>query len=460
MTQNTPHPHEAPQPRTAAVYLLLLPLAALPLWGWTLWTAQEALFLPLLIAGGVTLTTLVVLVLVLDHRVRKARALRAKLDALTAQAGDLAEQGLPEMVRRLRSGESAERVMHALPQVEDPAGRAVLRVFATAIADAEQRRAATVTACATAAGRLQALTTTMLADLRHMQERHGDSSSAADDVLGDLMHLDHNIAQAGRTADSIAVLTGARSGRRWGRAIPLESVVRGAMSRIGDYRRVRVHHVPERAVAGFAAEGIIHALAELLDNATKFSPPTAQVHVHVEEVQAGITIMIEDGGLVMGEEALARARSAVTEGEDLDAISGTRLGLSVVGRISRRYGLSVSFRASSLGGTAVVLLLPEKLVKPLPAPSAPAPATAPTPAVAPTEEIVETPERSPATDSTPPRDPGTGLPVRRRGRTLAAVERKRPAPTPTSGPTTSAKGFGAFRDAVRGQNPTGSPKDT
>lgn len=457
MTQNTPHPHGVPQPRSAAVYLVLLPLAALPLWAWTLWTAPESLFFPLLTAGGITLASLVVLVLVLDHHVRRARALRVKIDALLTQAGDLAERGLPGMVHRLRSGESAERVLHALPKVEDPAGRAVLHTFATAIADAEQRRAATVTACATAAGRLQALTTTMLADLRQMQERHGDSDAAAD-VLGDLMHLDHSTAQAGRTADSIAVLTGARSGRRWGRAIPLESIVRGAMSRIGDYRRVRVHHVPERAVAGFAAEGVIHALAELLDNAAKFSPPTAQVHVHVEEVQAGVTIMIEDGGLIMGEEALAKARSAVTEGEDLGAISGTRLGLSVVGRIARRYGLSVAFRASSLGGTAVVLLLPEKLVKPLPAPSVPAPA----PAGAPTEEStpVERPKTSPIPDSTPPRDPGTGLPVRRRGRTLAAVERKRPAPTTTSGPTTSAKGFGAFRDAVRGQDPTGSSKDT
>src|SRR5699024_11643741 len=95
------------------------------------------------------------------------------------------------------------------------------------------------------------------------------------------------------------------------------------MSRVGDYRRVRLHHIPERAVAGFAAEGIIHALAELLDNAAKFSPPTAQVHVHVEEVQAGIMFMVEHGGPVMGEAALARARSAVTQGPDQAADAGT-----------------------------------------------------------------------------------------------------------------------------------------
>src|SRR5699024_12401172 len=77
-------------------------------------------------------------------------------------------------------------------------------------------------------------------------------------------------------------------------------------------------------------------------------------------------------------------------------------------------------------------------------------------------EKAEPTERAttPATaDSTPSRDPKTGLPVRRRGHTLAAAKSKKPTRT-TSGPTTSAKGFGEFRNAVRGQNPTGSPKDT
>src|SRR5699024_2549657 len=277
MTQNSPHPSEAFRPRSTVAYLLLLPLVALPLWIWVLWEAPEELFLPHLIAGGSTLVILVVLVLVLNHRVRKNHALPAKVHPLRSQADTLAEEDLPAMAQKLRAGESLARIMHALPNPQAPTGQADLPTSVPASAASARRRAATVPACATAAGRLQALTTKMLADLRQMQERHGDSA-AAGDVLGDLMHLDHSTAQAGRTADSIAVLTGARSGRRWARAIPLESIVRGAMSRVGDYRRVRLHHIPERAVAGFAAEGIIHALAELLDNAAKFSPPTAQVH--------------------------------------------------------------------------------------------------------------------------------------------------------------------------------------
>lgn len=490
MTDKTPRDRGAPPTRSNAPLWFLLPLPALLLWGWVLWAAPEELLTPVLVTGGITAVLLAVCALLLVRHARTVHRLRGRIDAISAQGASLAERDLPRAVTRLREGASAERVLHGLPRVEHPAGQAVLDLVVSEISSAERRRAATVTACATAAGRIQAMTTTMLADLRAMQDSHGDGTAGAD-VLGDLMHLDHAVARTGRTADSIAVLTGARSGRRWSRAIPLESVVRGAMGRIGGYQRVRLHHVPAQAIAGFAAEGIIHALAEILDNAAKFSPPTAEVHVHVEEVQAGLAVMVEDGGLVMGEEALRRARDTVDRGLDIGAISGTRLGLSVVGLIARRYELSVAFRPSSRGGTAVVLLVPRSLIKPLtagptqasapaapsppaqqPAPPIPGPQTVPQPP-APQPPVRQEPPPPPATQTgtgpepagrpeaeetdTPPRH-ASGLPMRRRGRTLAATQRPEPGPT-TPGPTTSAQGFGAFRSAVRGQEPTGTPKD-
>ncbi|WP_017571568.1 ATP-binding protein [Nocardiopsis halotolerans] len=449
MTAETPRPGGAPPRWLAAPRWLLLPLAALPFWAVTPWVAPDARALPVLAAAAVPLLLLVILATVLNRRDRRSLDLRAQLDALRADTASLADEHLPRLAVRLRAGDSADTALRALPQPADEGGRALLRAAATEIAAAERRRSAAMVACATAAGRVQALTTTMLADLRRMQERHGDGDAGAD-VLGDLMHLDHSTAQAGRIADSIAVLTGARSGRRWSRAIGMESVVRGAMARIGAYQRVRVHNASTQAVAGFAAEGVIHALAEILDNAARFSPPAAEVHVHVEEVQAGIAIMVEDGGLVMGEEALRRARRTVENGLDLATISGTRLGLSVVGQIAHRYGLSVSFRSSSRGGTAVILLLPRKLIKPLPAPVAP-----PDSAAATTVTAEPSTPSTPASAATAPAGTDTttntnGLPQRRRGRTLAAAESTRPEPR-TSGPATSPKGFGAFRSAVSGR---------
>ncbi|MBK3581633.1 ATP-binding protein, partial [Streptomyces sp. MBT65] len=223
-----------------------------------------------------------------------------------------------------------------------------------------QERAAALSATANAAGRMQALATGMLADLRTMEERHSD-----EDVLADLLHLDHRTAQAGRIADSVAVLTGARSGRRWARPIAMESILRGAMGRISGYQRVRVHSASDTAVAGHAAEGVMHALAELLDNAANFSPPSAEVHVYVEEVPAGVILSVEDSGLVMGDIQLRRAERSVSgDSTELGGLTGTRLGLAVVGRLARKYGLKVSYRPSARGGTGVLMLIPQDILVP------------------------------------------------------------------------------------------------
>ncbi|MGW7610341.1 ATP-binding protein [Streptomyces sp. NPDC054766] len=384
---------------------------------------------------------------------------------------------------------------------------------------ADSNRTAAVSATANAAARMQALSTGMLADLRAMEERHSD-----EDVLADLLHLDHRTAQAGRLADSVAVLTSARSGRRWARPIVMESILRGAMGRIGGYQRVRVHSTSGAAVAGHAAEGVMHALAELLDNAANFSPPTAEVHVYVEEVPAGVIVSVEDSGLVMGDVQLRRAERAVSGGivnaSDLGGLTGTRLGLAVVGRLAGKYGLKVSFRPSARGGTGVLVLIPQDLLTPANAPHGTTPLSAgPEPVVSAPAAVEgrtsasrsradqEPPEpqrphgsqgsqesRSPQESSASPvsyaaarsaddLDPDPvpthdsprheqgpastgGLPKRRRGRTLAHAERSRSHASPPATPeprtgddpkSRSAARFGTFRQAVRGTAP-GAPE--
>ncbi|WP_037682753.1 ATP-binding protein [Streptomyces cellulosae] len=373
---------------------------------------------------------------------------------------------------------------------------------------ATSERAAAISATANAAGRMQALATGMLADLRAMEERHSD-----EEVLADLLHLDHRTAQAGRLADSVAVLTGARSGRRWARPIVMESILRGAMGRISGYQRVRVHSASEAAVAGHAAEGVMHALAELLDNAANFSPPSAEVHVYVEEVPAGVIVSVEDSGLVMGEVQLRRAEEAVSgESGGLGGLTGTRLGLAVVGRLARKYGLRVSFRPSARGGTGVLMLIPQDILTSLAAaeppaglsstsaaqPSPPAETSArtsaeqPGPRAAPVvpagsttgagSDPVRLPESPTGADpgplpphDSPDPDPlpvhesadhaaderPTGLPKRRRGLTLAEAERRlgaartaesRPAPAADDAKTRATR-FNNFRQAVRSSAP-------
>jgi hypothetical protein len=286
----------------------------------------------------------------------------------------------------------------------------------------------------------------MLADLREMEQRHGE------EVLGDLLKLDHSTAQAGRLADSIAVLTGARSGRRWTKPITMESISRGAVGRISAYQRVRMHSTSTVAVAGYAAEGVMHALAELMDNATTFSPPSEEVHVYVEEVYAGVVITIEDAGLGMSQAALRRAEKAVSSEQlDLTTLSGTRLGLAVVGCLARKYGLTISFRPSSRGGTGVVVLIPQRLITQIDDDALAPPRT--TFATAPPEPRPAAVSVRAEEDSTDALDGETGgLPKRRRGQTLASASRPAApavAKAATPRPSDAAARFSAFRKAIQ-----------
>ncbi|GHF74578.1 hypothetical protein GCM10018790_60490 [Kitasatospora xanthocidica] len=434
----------------------------------------------------------------LDAERAGLEAERARAEAERAELDLIAEGVLPEVVERLRAGAAVDSALAAHrkhPQY------ALLRAVGEEIGRGERLRAAALAVCATAAGRVQALATSMHAELREMQHRHDE------EVLGDLLSLDHSTAQAGRMADSIAVLTGARSGRRWAKPIAVESVLRGALGRIGAYQRVRLHNASSAAVAGYAAEGVMHALAELLDNATNFSAPPAEVHVYVEEVPAGLAVTVEDSGLGLGDSWLRRAERAVSaEPLDLTTLSaGTRLGLAVVGMLARKHGLQISFRPSARGGTGVVMLIPQQLIthqapapapvsvpvsgpasartkapvvesarpvltpaRPAPAPLPPAPA-APTALTAPAALAappVPAPLAAAPRPPAPARMTDSGLPQRRRGQTLATT----PAADRTAKPVradaaTAAARFGAFRRAaarpVEGeQRSTGIPTPT
>lgn len=292
-----------------------------------------------------------------DVRAAAAADVRALRDETDAEANRIVDEVFPTLADRLAAGASAAT---ALAEVRQPAsdwGGTVVRALAEHMGRVERAKAAALAACASAAGRMQAQTTSMAAELRDMED------TADSDTLARLLEVDHHNAQLGRLADSIAVLTGARSGRRWSRPISMESILRGAMSRISDYRRVQLHAPVEVAIVGYAAEGVIHLLAELIDNAAQFSPPTEQVHVYVEEAHAGVVVAIEDSGVGMMPRALARAEAAISApAGDLSGVSGTRLGLAVVGQLARKYDLRVSYRPSARGGVGVVVMIPRQLV--------------------------------------------------------------------------------------------------
>ncbi|NLU75600.1 ATP-binding protein [Streptomyces sp. HNM0575] len=348
--------------------------------------------------------------------------LQARLHQQERATVQLAKERLPEAVERLQEGEFAQDVLRSMPQAEglssefQAAHQELLRSVVEAVQAEETLRDSAQRGVVNIARRVQAIVHRQATDLRGMEDRHGSQP----DFFADLLRLDHGTALIGRLADSIAVLGGARPGRQWSKAVPVYSVLRGAMSRVLDYQRVELHSVADVAVVGPAVEPLIHALAELLDNATRYSPPKARVHLTAGEVHAGIAIEIEDGGVGLSEEARSRAELRLKEagaGIDLNDLGESpRLGLAVVGRLAQAYDFQVSLPPSAYGGVRAVLVVPKKLITTAPAtgrahgigagpgqetsrreaPAAPAPAPAPAAA-----RYADVPRTAPASPGLP-----------------------------------------------------------
>ncbi|MFE0678213.1 ATP-binding protein [Streptomyces sp. NPDC058867] len=400
------------------------------------------------------------------------QGMRAGLAQGTAELRRLTAEILPSAVALLRQGSSADTVLTKFEWPKSPSLRDPAEWFVRELAYSERRSAAAQAASAKALSRVQAKTVSMLADLRDMQDRHGDA------VFGDLLRLDHSTSQLGLMTDRLALLMGGRSSRVWNKPIVMESILRGSVGRIAAYRRVRLHNSSKAAISGYAAEGVMHLLAELMDNAANFSPPIDEVHVYVEERSAGLVVTIEDSGLKMSDAAMRRAEDAVSgKATDLASLQGTRLGLAVVGGLAAKYGMSVNYRPSSRGGTGVVVLLPPQLVAQQREPVVPE-------RVRRTEEVAavsadrakdSTPARTgppaaqdgvpaPRTAAAPARGGATpgGLPVRAPGRTMAEAERdRRPAakaPEPERGGPARDAGsrFGAFHRGRQSGGATGA----
>ncbi|SOB86269.1 sensor histidine kinase [Streptomyces sp. 1331.2] len=304
-----------------------------------------------------------------EHHTRKVEDLERRLAGQEDELDRLAKVELRRVVAGARYGYSMDILLQPIRQEDAPVSPrfrkslvAVTRGIATAVDDEVSRRDSAERAFVNISRRVQAIIHRQAKDLREMEDRHGNDPA----VFDDLLRLDHGNALTGRLADSIAVLSGARPGRQWNRPIALYSVLRGGMSRILEYQRVDLHPVTQISVTGPAVEPLIHAVAELLDNATRYSPPHTHVHLSASEVQSGVAIEIEDGGLGLTDEATARAERAMREAmvsKDFDDLTESpRLGFAIVGRLCQAYGFQVSLRRSAYGGVRAVLVVPQELL--------------------------------------------------------------------------------------------------
>jgi hypothetical protein len=167
-----------------------------------------------------------------------------------------------------------------------------------------------------------------------------------------------------RHAEDLIVLSGSKPARGWRRPVPIKDVIRGAVAEVEDYTRVKVLPVAGGAISGHAVGDVIHMLAELIENATSFSPPHTPVHVSGHEVSNGCAIEVEDRGLGMTDEEFAAVNARLADPPPFDLTTSERLGLFVVGRLADRHGIRVRLRSSPYGGTMAIVLVPVSLMRP------------------------------------------------------------------------------------------------
>ncbi|WP_371542690.1 ATP-binding protein [Streptomyces sp. NBC_00554] len=371
----------------------------------------------------------------------------------------LADEQLPEALKRLRAGDAIDDLLPSVTQCAEvgPDLQAELRkVLRTALIGVERefdRSTSAEQAVISIGSRIHVLTSKLRGRLHEMQGEHGRLPAVAQG----LMELDQEIGPADRLAASIGVLGGSdRPGRQWQEPQRLLSVVRGGIGRIKDFDRVQVRHLPELGVDGGLVDHLTLIFAHLLDNAARYSPPTEPVVVSGKEVPNGVGIEIQDAGKGLSEEKkqeAAQALEGTAAGPGLGGVSeDANLGLRVVGSLARRYGIRVTFADSPWLGTSVVVVVPHKYFSQLPAA-----VTEPALAAAVTREPVEAePEASAeeAVDTTP-----GGLPRRRSRRNDPATPSARPAAAEREEtvaavpPDASFTGLAAFATAGRESGP-------
>ncbi|MBB2934902.1 hypothetical protein FHX82_001922 [Amycolatopsis bartoniae] len=302
--------------------------------------------------------------------VRMTNAVVRRLRRLRSNTLELATEKMPALVRRIADGEQVVDIEAeiAMPDHGDDEIGQVAEAFETA------KR--TAFAAAAAEARTRGGFNKVFLDIAHRSQlvvhRQLEVLDVAEAKQSDpehlelLFQLDHLATNARRNAENLVILGGGQPGRKWRRPVPLEDVVRSAISETEHFARVSAVRLPDVQVLGNVVADLIHLLAELVDNATAFSPPDAPVSVRGNLVGKGVVVEVEDQGLGLVVEERERLNATLRNPPDFQemALSGQRhLGLFVIGQLAQRHGISVSLLESAYGGIKAVVLIPAKVIE-------------------------------------------------------------------------------------------------
>jgi len=292
------------------------------------------------------------------------RRLSRDLAALAAAAEQLAGRPVATRPGRLPDPRADAAILAAATATTEVAAAA------TAIASLRQRAAAATASesglrdglrqvFVSLAKRNQSLLQRQLRLIDTLEQKAADPAA-----LADLFALDHLTTRMRRHAESLAILSGAAPGRSWREPVPVIDVIRAAIAEVEDYRRVSVLTAAEDAVVGPAVADMIHLLAELIENATLYSPSGTRVEIRAGRVANGFAIEIDDRGLGIEPDQLREINQQLASPPDFDLADADRLGLFVGAKLAAKHGVRVSLRPSPYGGTSAITLLPNSIVAP------------------------------------------------------------------------------------------------
>ena len=183
------------------------------------------------------------------------------------------------------------------------------------------------------------------------------------DILAAVFELDHLTTRVRRHGESLLVVADVDLPTRSDEPVSLSDVVRGAQSEIEQYRRVDADVDPSIVIHGPVARDLVHLIAELLDNATTFSPPSTMVRVHARAGDAGAVVLtVEDRGLGMEPDRLARANRDLRDVDALDEHAIRQLGFRVVARLAHKHEMTVRLTSTNGGGVTAWVELPAHLI--------------------------------------------------------------------------------------------------
>ncbi|TDC61389.1 HAMP domain-containing protein [Actinomadura sp. GC306] len=324
----------------------------------------EEIIMRLVLAGGFGLLAVVGSIIL---SLLAARSLSREMRGLQRAALNLAEDRLPSVVARLRRGEEVDVEAEAPPLVIGKSrevarvGDAFTKVQHTAIDTAVREaylRQGISRVFLNVAWRSQSLLHRQLRMLDEMERSASDPKA-----LEDLFRLDHLTTRMRRHAEGLVILSGTSPGRGWSQPVHVEDVLRAAIAEVEDYKRVEVVVVSgQAAVIGEAVADIIHLLAELIENATVFSPAPTEVLVRGEMGANGFAVDIIDRGIGLDQSELDALNLRLSRPPEFDLAVTDRLGLFVVSRLAGRHGIRVALQPSLYGGVSAVVLIPRRLI--------------------------------------------------------------------------------------------------